>query len=145
MSTCCVVCVSATLPWRGPDKRSVRCCVWCAASESPDVCVCAAVCVRCTWVLCRPVRRLDADAATVVQLLLLPEDPNCVLICVATGTGIAPYRAFWRRCFYEDVPGWKFTGLFWLFMGAANGDAKLYDNEIQEIAATCAPPPPRRR
>lgn len=74
-----------------------------------------------------------------MQLLLLPEDPNCVLICVATGTGIAPFRSFWRRAFYEDVPGWKFSGLFWLFMGAANSDAKLYDDELQEIAATCAP------
>jgi ferredoxin--NADP+ reductase len=71
-----------------------------------------------------------------VKVLLLPEDLNAPLICVATGTGIAPYRSFWRRCFYEDVPSYKFTGLFWLFMGAANGDAMLYDNEIQEIAAT---------
>eukprot|EP01025_Chloroclados_australasicus_P014992 TRINITY_DN1710_c0_g1_i4.p2 TRINITY_DN1710_c0_g1~~TRINITY_DN1710_c0_g1_i4.p2 ORF type:complete len:381 (+),score=46.23 TRINITY_DN1710_c0_g1_i4:68-1210(+) len=70
------------------------------------------------------------------KVLLLPDDPNCVLICVATGTGIAPYRSFWRRCFYESVPGWNFTGLFWLFMGVANSDAKLYDDEIQEILAT---------
>lgn len=69
------------------------------------------------------------------KVLLLPEDPNSVLICVATGTGIAPFRSFWRRCFYEDTP-WKFTGLFWLFMGAANADGKLYDDEIQEILAT---------
>lgn len=70
------------------------------------------------------------------KMLLLPEDPNCVLICVATGTGIAPFRSFWRRCFYEDVSNWKFTGLFWLFMGAANGDAKLYDDEITEMSTT---------
>jgi len=70
------------------------------------------------------------------KLLLMPEDPNAVLICVATGTGIAPFRAFWRRCFYEQVPGYKFTGLFWLFMGAANSDGKLYDDELQGIAAT---------
>lgn len=69
-------------------------------------------------------------------MLLLPEDTHAPLICVATGTGIAPYRSFWRRCFYEDVPNYKFTGLFWLFMGVANSDAKLYDNEIQEILAT---------
>jgi Oxidoreductase NAD-binding domain len=28
----------------------------------------------------------------------------------------------------------RFTGLSWLFMGAANSDAKLYDDEIQAIA-----------
>ena len=51
---------------------------------------------------------------------------------VATGTGIAPYRSFWRRMFCEDTP-FKFTGLGWLFMGVANSDAKLYDDELQEI------------
>lgn len=30
----------------------------------------------------------------------------------------------------------RFTGLSWLFMGAANSDAKLYDDEIQAIART---------
>jgi ferredoxin--NADP+ reductase len=70
------------------------------------------------------------------KVLLLPEDPNAVLICVATGTGIAPFRSFWRRCFFENVPGYKFTGLFWLFMGAANSDGKLYDDELQQILAT---------
>lgn len=70
------------------------------------------------------------------KVLLMPEDTNSVLICVATGTGIAPFRSFWRRCFYEDVPNYKFTGLFWLFMGVANSDAKLYDDEISDMAAT---------
>jgi len=37
----------------------------------------------------------------------MPEDPNSVFIMVATGTGIAPYRAFWRRQFMEDVPSYK--------------------------------------
>ena len=44
------------------------------------------------------------------KILLLPEDPNAVLIMVATGTGIAPYRAFWRRFFMEDIENYKFTG-----------------------------------
>jgi len=69
------------------------------------------------------------------KVLLLPKDPNSVLIMVATGTGIAPFRTFWRRCFMENIPNWKFTGLFWLFMGVANSDAKLYDDELQQIAA----------
>lgn len=67
------------------------------------------------------------------KVLLLPPNPDAVLICVATGTGIAPFRAFWRRCFFEDVPNYKFTGLLWVFMGVANSDAKLYDDELQAI------------
>ncbi|KAI8465221.1 MAG: ferredoxin-NADP reductase [Monoraphidium minutum] len=70
------------------------------------------------------------------KVLLLPESPKSVLICVATGTGIAPFRSFWRRCFFESVPGWKFDGLFWLFMGVANSDSLLYDDEIKAISAT---------
>jgi len=70
------------------------------------------------------------------KILLMDPNPNAVHVCVATGTGIAPFRSFWRRCFYEDVPNFKFTGLFWLFMGAANPDGKLYDDEIQAILAT---------
>jgi ferredoxin--NADP+ reductase len=69
------------------------------------------------------------------KVLLLPAKPSTPLIMVATGTGIAPFRSFWRRCFYEDVPGYKFNGLFWLFMGVANSDAKLYDDELSAIAA----------
>merc|ERR1712157_68437 len=65
--------------------------------------------------------------------MLLPQDAaDKVHIMVATGTGIAPYRSYWRRMFLEDTP-FKFTGLAWLFMGVANSDAKLYDDELQEI------------
>ena len=44
------------------------------------------------------------------KILLLPQDPSTNLIMVATGSGIAPYRTFWRRLFVEDVPSYKFTG-----------------------------------
>ena len=67
------------------------------------------------------------------KVLLLPPEKNAVHIMVATGTGIAPYRAYLRRMFMEDVPDYKFTGLAWLFMGVANSDARLYDDEFQAI------------
>ena len=66
------------------------------------------------------------------SMILNEDDPNAVHIMVATGTGIAPYRSYWRRMFLEDTP-FKFSGLGWLFMGVANSDAKLYDDELQEI------------
>merc|ERR1711988_1483532 len=69
------------------------------------------------------------------KVMLLPDDPNAVVIMVATGTGIAPYRSFWRRAFIERPDNYQFTGLQWLFMGAANSDAKLYDDELSDIVS----------
>lgn len=38
--------------------------------------------------------------------MLLPEDHfHRPIVCVATGTGIAPFRSFWRRLFFDMVPG----------------------------------------
>jgi len=67
------------------------------------------------------------------KVMLIPEkDPNADLIMVATGTGIAPYRSFIRRLFVEKTPyGNDYKGLAWLFLGVANTDALLYDDEWQ--------------
>ena len=67
--------------------------------------------------------------------MLIPEDkPDTDLIMVATGTGIAPYRSFIRRLFFEDTPAAeKYQGLAWLFLGVANSDALLYDDEWQAV------------
>merc|ERR1711966_638474 len=67
--------------------------------------------------------------------MLIPEkDPSVDLIMVATGTGIAPYRSFLRRLFVEKTPfGEAYKGLAWLFLGVANTDALLYDDDWQEI------------
>merc|ERR1711878_212849 len=55
------------------------------------------------------------------------------LIMVATGTGIAPYHGFIRRLFAEDTPAANaYKGEAWLFLGVANSDALLYDDEFQE-------------
>merc|ERR1711871_1224959 len=67
------------------------------------------------------------------KVMLMPEDdPNMTYIMVATGTGIAPFRPFLRRLFGEATPAGKnFKGLAWLFLGVANKDALLYDEEFQ--------------
>jgi len=69
------------------------------------------------------------------KVMLMPEaDPKTDLIMVATGTGIAPYRAFIRRLFMEKTPAAKaYKGLAWLFLGVANSDAVLYDDEWQAV------------
>jgi ferredoxin--NADP+ reductase len=69
------------------------------------------------------------------KVMLIPEtDPKVDLIMVATGTGIAPYRSFIRRLFVETTPfGEVYKGLAWLFLGVANTDALLYDDEWQSV------------
>jgi ferredoxin--NADP+ reductase len=69
------------------------------------------------------------------KVMLLPEqDPTTDYIMVATGTGIAPYRGFVRRLFVEDTPAAKvYKGQAWLFLGVANSDALLYDDEWQDV------------
>merc|ERR1719424_2725191 len=70
------------------------------------------------------------------KVMLIPEKElgKTDLIMVATGTGIAPYRSFIRRLFVEKTPyGEVYSGLAWLFLGVANTDALLYDDEWQEV------------
>merc|ERR1712241_425535 len=88
----------------------------------------------CSNFLCdaKPGDKVMMTGPVGASMILPQDDPNAVHIMVATGTGIAPYRSYWRRMFLEDTP-FKFTGLAWLFMGVANSDAMLYDDEIQEI------------
>jgi len=69
------------------------------------------------------------------KVMLMPEkNPATDLIMIATGTGIAPYRAFLRRLFIEDTPAARaYKGLAWLFLGVANKDSLLYDDDWQKL------------
>ncbi len=65
--------------------------------------------------------------------MLLPEDPEANIIMMATGTGIAPFRAFLWRMFKEQHEDYKFKGLAWLIFGVATTPNVLYQKELEEI------------
>lgn len=67
--------------------------------------------------------------------MLLPSDPNANIIMMATGTGIAPFRAFLWRMFKErDLnPEYQFNGLAWLFFGVAYTANVLYKDELEAL------------
>ena len=73
-------------------------------------------------------------------MLLLPEDPNAVIITVATGTGIAPFRTFYRRMFLENVPNYKFTGE-WVGGWFGGGLLRERERAVGRLAGACTPPP----
>lgn len=65
--------------------------------------------------------------------MLLPEDPNANIIMMATGTGIAPFRAYLWRMFRETHEDYKFNGLAWLIFGIATTPNILYKDQLEEI------------
>lgn len=69
--------------------------------------------------------------------MLLPEDPEANIIMMATGTGIAPFRAYLWRMFKDNErhanPDYSFKGLAWLVFGVATTPNILYKNELEEI------------
>jgi ferredoxin--NADP+ reductase len=65
--------------------------------------------------------------------MLLPDDPNANIVMMATGTGIAPFRAFIWRMFKEQHENYKFKGLAWLFFGVAYTPNVLYKEELESL------------
>jgi ferredoxin--NADP+ reductase len=69
--------------------------------------------------------------------MLLPEDPEANIIMMATGTGIAPFRAYLWRMFKDNErhanPDYRFKGLAWLVFGVATTPNVLYKGELEEI------------
>jgi ferredoxin--NADP+ reductase len=67
--------------------------------------------------------------------MLLPADEEANIIMLATGTGIAPMRAYLRRMFDPQErahnPEYQFRGKAWLFMGVPTTPNLLYEDDFQ--------------
>jgi len=66
--------------------------------------------------------------------MLLPDEEDANVIMLATGTGIAPMRAYLRRMFdpkERQKNNWNFKGKAWLFMGAPKSANLLYDSDFE--------------
>ncbi|XVF59781.1 hypothetical protein PTKIN_Ptkin07bG0303600 [Pterospermum kingtungense] len=58
--------------------------------------------------------------------MLMPKDPNATIIMLGTGTGIAPFRSYLWKMFFEKHDDYKFNGLAWLFLGVPTSSSLLY-------------------
>lgn len=69
--------------------------------------------------------------------MLLPEDTDATIIMLATGTGIAPFRAYLWRMFKEAERAanseYQFKGLAWLIFGVPKTPNILYKQELEEL------------
>ena len=69
--------------------------------------------------------------------MLLPEETEANVIMFATGTGIAPFRAYLWRMFkkneQEANPDYRFKGLAWLVFGIPTTPNVLYKEELEEM------------
>ncbi len=66
--------------------------------------------------------------------MLLPDEEDANIVMLATGTGIAPMRAYLRRMFEDSERAknnWQFKGKAWLFMGAPKSANLLYEEDLQ--------------
>jgi ferredoxin--NADP+ reductase len=69
--------------------------------------------------------------------MLLPEDTDANVIMLATGTGIAPMRAYLWRMFKDKEraanPEYQFKGFSWLLFGVPTTPNILYKEELEEM------------
>lgn len=69
--------------------------------------------------------------------MLLPEDTSANVIMMATGTGIAPFRAYLWRMFKDAEraanPEYQFNGFAWLIFGIPTSPNILYKQELEEL------------
>lgn len=66
--------------------------------------------------------------------MLLPDDPEANVIMIATGTGIAPFRAYLWRLFQEKHPDYQYKGNAWLFFGVPYTANILYKEQLEALS-----------
>ena len=69
--------------------------------------------------------------------MLLPDDEDANVVMIATGTGIAPFRAYLWRMFLEGDknPDYNYKGKAWLFFGIPKTENILYKEQLEKMAA----------
>ena len=71
--------------------------------------------------------------------MLLPANTEANVIMMATGTGIAPFRAYLWRMFKDNEraanPDYQFKGFAWLIFGIPTTPNVLYMQELEELQA----------
>lgn len=93
----------------------------------------------CSSFLCNMEPGADVQiSGPVGKAMLLPNDPDANIIMMATGTGIAPFRAFLWRMFKEEErklnPEFNdFRGSAWLIFGIPKTPNILYQEELEEL------------
>ncbi|RID53910.1 hypothetical protein BRARA_G01275 [Brassica rapa] len=65
--------------------------------------------------------------------MLMPKDPNATITMLGTGTGIAPFRLFLWKMFFEEHEDYKFNGLAWLYLGIPTSSSLLYKEEFEKM------------
>lgn len=66
--------------------------------------------------------------------MLLPDDEDATVIMMATGTGIAPFRAYLWRMFKEQHEDYKFKGFAWLIFGIPKTPNILYKDDLEKLS-----------
>ncbi|MEQ8466513.1 ferredoxin--NADP reductase [Coleofasciculus sp. E1-EBD-02] len=89
----------------------------------------------CSSYLCNlPVGSDDVKiTGPVGKEMLLPEDPDATILMMATGTGIAPFRAYLWRMLKEKHEDYNFKGFAWLIFGIPYTANILYKEELEKL------------
>ncbi len=94
----------------------------------------------CSSHLCNLAEGADVSiTGPVGKEMLLPSDEAATVVMLATGTGIAPFRAFLERMFEARErnlnPDYQFKGLAWLIFGIPYTANILYKEDLERMAA----------